>query len=75
MYSVVVSSEAEGDSRWLAQHGGLPGWLNESDPCSKSNFVRDERSIPPALTDETAYLGLGLLSCQRLVFQLLMLLV
>ncbi len=35
-------------ARWLAQHGGPPGWLEESDPAG-CDFVRDGRSVPPAL--------------------------
>jgi hypothetical protein len=30
-------------ARGLAQHGGLPGWLKESDPAG-CDFVRDGRS-------------------------------
>jgi hypothetical protein len=41
-------------ARGLDQHGGLPaGWLEESDPPG-CDFVRDGRSMPPALTDHTA---------------------
>jgi hypothetical protein len=46
-------------ARGLYQHGGPPGWLEESDP-EGSDFVRDGRSMPPALTDHTPGLGLGL---------------
>ncbi len=35
-------------ARGLAQHGGPPGWLEESDPAG-CDFVRDGRSMPPAL--------------------------
>jgi hypothetical protein len=36
-------------ARGLAQHGGPPDWLEESDPAG-CVFVRDGRSMPPALT-------------------------
>jgi hypothetical protein len=42
-------------ARGLAQHGGLPGWLEEN------VSVRDERSMPPALIDHTPCPGLGLI--------------
>jgi hypothetical protein len=35
--------------RGLAHHGGPPGWLEESDRAG-CDFVRDGRSMPPALT-------------------------
>jgi hypothetical protein len=35
-------------ARGLAQHGGPPGWLEESDPAGC-----DGRPMPPALTDYT----------------------
>ena len=44
----------------MAQHGGPPGWLEESDPAG-CDFVRDGRSMPPALTDHTTCPGLGLI--------------
>ncbi len=37
-------------ARGLAQHGGLSCWQEESDPAG-CDFVRDRRSMPPALTD------------------------
>ena len=37
-------------ARGLAQHGGPSGWLEESDQQG-FNFVRDGRSMPPALTE------------------------
>jgi hypothetical protein len=40
-------------ARGLAQHGGPPGWLEGSDPAG-CDFVRDGRSMPPALTDHTS---------------------
>ncbi len=43
-------NEAEGQR--LAQHGGPPGWLEESDPAGCA-FVSDGRSMPLALTDQT----------------------
>ncbi len=48
-------------ARGLVQHGGPPGWLEESDPARC-----DGRFMPPALTDHTSCPGLGLLSCERL---------
>jgi hypothetical protein len=42
----------------LVQHGGPPGWLEDSDPAG-CDFVRDGRSMPPALTDHTTCPGLG----------------
>jgi hypothetical protein len=48
--SLLVSpNEAEG-YRGLAQHGGLPGWLEESDPAG-CDFVHDGGFMRPALTD------------------------
>jgi len=48
--SLLVSpNEAEG-YRGLAQYGGLPGWLEESDPAG-CDFVRDGGLMRPALTD------------------------
>jgi hypothetical protein len=44
----------------LVQHGGPPGWLEESEPTG-CDFVRDGRSMPPALTDYTICPGLGLI--------------
>jgi hypothetical protein len=41
---------AKGFSRGLAQQGGPPGWLEESDPAG-CDFVRDRRSMAHALTD------------------------
>ncbi len=49
-------------ARGLVQHGGP---LKESDPA-RCDFVRDGRSLPPALTDCTACPGLELLSCELL---------
>jgi hypothetical protein len=48
--------------RGPVQHGGPPGpgWLEESDPTGC------DRSMPPALTDRTAWPGLELLSCELL---------
>jgi hypothetical protein len=42
-------------ARGLAQHGGPPGWLEESDPAG-CDFVCDGRSMPPALMDHTMHL-------------------
>jgi hypothetical protein len=39
-------------ARGLAQHGGPPGFLEESDPAG-CDFVCDGRSMPPAPTDYT----------------------
>ncbi len=50
------NNEAEG--RGLTQHGGPPGWLEESDTAG-SDFVRDGRSMPPALTDHSTCPGRG----------------
>jgi hypothetical protein len=47
-------------ARGLAQHGGPPDWLEECDPAARWYFVRDRRSMPPALTDHTTCPGLGL---------------
>jgi hypothetical protein len=67
-----TNNEAEG--RELAQHGGQPGWLKESAPA-RYDFVRDGRSIPPALTDCNACPGLEQLSCELLEIQLLLLII
>ncbi len=45
-------------ARWLAQHGGPPGWLEESDPAG-CDFARDGRYMLPALTDHTTCPGSG----------------
>jgi hypothetical protein len=37
-------------ARGLVQHGGPPGWLEESDPVGVSDFVRDGRAVPPAFS-------------------------
>jgi hypothetical protein len=42
-------------ARGLAQHGGPPDWLEESEPAG-CVFVLDGRFMPPALTGP----GLGL---------------
>jgi hypothetical protein len=47
-------------ARGLAQHGLPSGWLEESDPA-RCYFMRDGRSMPPALTDHTTYPGPGLI--------------
>jgi hypothetical protein len=47
-------------ARGLAQHGGLPGWLEESD-LAGCDFVHDGQSMPPALKDHTACPGLGII--------------
>ena len=39
----------------LAQHGGPPGWLEESDPAG-FDFVRDVQFISPALTNHATCL-------------------
>ncbi len=58
------SNKAEGYRR-LVQNDGPPGCLEESDPAG-CDFVRDGRSILPALTDNIARPAVGLLSCERL---------
>ncbi len=52
-------------TRGLAQHGGLPDRLEESDP-PECDIVRDRLSMPPSLTDHTACPGQEVLSCERL---------
>jgi hypothetical protein len=47
-------------ARELARHGSLPVWLEESYPAG-CDFVRDGRSMPPAVTDHTTFSGLGLI--------------
>jgi hypothetical protein len=50
-------------ARGLAQHGGLPVWLEESDSAG-CDFVRDGRSMPSALlAHHTTCPGLGLIYC------------
>ncbi len=39
-------------AREVAQYGGPPGWLEESDPAG-CDFVCDERSMPSPLTSHT----------------------
>jgi hypothetical protein len=56
-----VSRPMRSKARRLVQHGGPPGWLEESDPAAGSDFVHDRRSLPPALTDHIACPGLGML--------------
>jgi len=41
-------------ARGLVQHGGPPDMLEERDPAG-FDFLRDGRSIPPALTDYTPF--------------------
>ncbi len=48
------------NARGLVQHGGPSGKLEESDPAG-CDFVRDRRSMPSALTDNTTCPGLGLI--------------
>jgi hypothetical protein len=52
----------------MTQHGGPPGWLEESDPAGKICVVMDcPVSMPLLLTDSTACpAGLKLLSCELL---------
>ncbi len=52
-------------AREMTQHGGPPGWLEESNP-SRWALCCDGRSMPPSLTDPTACPGLELLSCKLL---------
>ncbi len=52
-------------ARRQTQQGGRPGWLEESDQAG-CDSVRDERSMPPALTHRTAGPCLGLCSCEIL---------
>jgi hypothetical protein len=49
-------------AREMTQHGGPPGWLEESDPTR----CCDGRSMPHSLTDSTDCPGLELLSFKRL---------
>jgi hypothetical protein len=58
-YSIHVKSMIP-KARGLAQHGGPPGWLEESDPAG-CDFVLDGRFIPSALTGQTTYPGLELI--------------
>jgi hypothetical protein len=45
-------------ARGLAQHGGRPGWLEESGPAG-CDLVRVGRSMPPTLKDHTICPGSG----------------
>jgi hypothetical protein len=56
--SIPMSWPMRPKARGLAQHGGPPGWLEESDPAG-CDFLHDGRSMPPALTDYTTCPGLG----------------
>ncbi len=47
-------------ARGLAQHGGPPGWQEESDPAG-CDFVRNGGYMPPALTDKIIDLSLGMI--------------
>jgi hypothetical protein len=47
-------------TRGLAQHGGPPGWLEESAQAG-CGFVRDGQSILPAMIDHMTCTGLGLI--------------
>ena len=53
-------------ARGLAEHGGPPGWLEESEPAG-CDFVRDGRSMPPALglTDQITCPGQGLIYYEK----------
>jgi hypothetical protein len=55
-----VSRPMRPKARGLAQNGGWPGWLEQSYPGG-NDFERDRRSLPPVLTDHTAWPGLGML--------------
>ncbi len=55
------SSTKRPKARGLAQHGGPPGWLEESDTARGCDFVRDGRSMPPALMEHSTCPGLGLI--------------
>jgi hypothetical protein len=59
-FVVRISTPMKLKARGLAQHGGPPGWLEESDPTGW-DFVRDGRSMLPSLTDYTTCPGLGLI--------------
>jgi hypothetical protein len=48
----------------LAQHGGPPGWLEESDSAG-CDFIPDGRSMSPALTNHTTGLGLIYTKCTQ----------
>jgi hypothetical protein len=47
-------------ARGLTQYGCPPGWLDEIDPTG-CDFVRDGRSMLPALTDGNVLINRGLL--------------
>jgi hypothetical protein len=47
MFSVMVSDDAECYSRGLAQHGGPPDWLEESDPAGLILYVMYCPFCPP----------------------------
>jgi hypothetical protein len=51
-------------TRERTQHGGPPGWLEESDPAGW-NLCCDGRSMPPSLTHRAACPRLELLSCKH----------
>ncbi len=53
------------NARKLAQHGGPPSYLEESEPAEWDCVVMDGPK-PPSLTDRTACTGLELLSCELL---------
>jgi hypothetical protein len=55
---ILVPPPMRPKARELAQHGGPPGWQEESDPAG-CDFVRDGRSIPPAFTDHATCPGSG----------------
>ena len=62
-------------ARGLAQHGGPPGWLEESDPADVILYVIDEpyrlplqyRTVPVALTGAAQLRAEGISSCSYIL--------
>jgi hypothetical protein len=55
-------------ARGLAQHVSPSGWLEESDPPGRCDFVRDGRPLPPAISVTYWSLWQELPSCELMEF-------
>ena len=60
------------EAREMTQHGGPPGWLEESG-LARRDLCYDGRCMPPSLTDSTACPGLELLANPAAVLNVLVL--
>jgi hypothetical protein len=63
VFYIVMRPKARG----LAQHGGLLGWLEESDP-GKCDFLCDGRAVPPVFSAPYRLPYQELPSCELMEF-------